>query len=518
VTSTTVPEDNTSPDRGNSGARQPALPPHLPGPVRRFVGRNRELEMLQDALSRQGGPAVIYMTGAEGCGKSTLAAEAAHRLVADKRYHQVVYTDFAGGGALDAAAWELSAALDETISPHAENQLQLIREHLVSSPVLVIWNHLEALLPGGDAPVPDAFLRELLQAGGELFTDSLSKLVVITATNLPGFGMRDGILALPELPPLSDADARELLESVEPPTMSPEAVERILLLSRNYPIAIQALAALLHHFTLNDLETLYEQAAPGAAGKGVWTGQQAHDLALGAVWQVLAPAARTACHGLAIFSAGAMERLVSQMEGIDAESWRRFRLLALQSGLMALEQVAPLAIPYLRFHPVLQHFTQRYLTRDNRYHLHGWYCGSYLALQKWIKEQEQRTSRELTGLRWCELPNYRRAFSLLLSSQQLTLIQEYAQVLGYTLDKFGLQQEIEQINELMRALLQTALPKEGPLPRAGVAFMLDQVNKMLDTGKGQQALSILQPMCQRIERDDQLAYQGDDAETDRAGR
>ncbi|MCE5259267.1 MAG: tetratricopeptide repeat protein [Chloroflexi bacterium] len=483
-------------------------------PIRGFVGRIGELHALEQALAADSSTALISITGSEGNGKTALAAQAARNLAAQGVFRQVVYSNFAGGGGVDAALWELYAVLPQKVDPHVDNTAQL-KQCLADSSTLILWDHLEALLPEGDAPVVESELRTLLQFGVQL-SGAGCKLLIISDKPLPGFNSFPASLSLPELGPLTDADARELLQAVSPPALAAEDADRVLKLSYNQPIAIQALAALLHHFTPVDLYTMIEQVLPGSTTSGIWSGQQAHEMALSAIWQTLSVESRESLYGLGIFLTGGMERLVNQVEAKDAESWRRFLLLTTQCGLIYQEQVAPLAIPYLHLHPALLHFTQRHLAREARLQLNAWYCASYLGLLKWIHEQEKRSNRELLQLLWIEMPNFRRAFALLASSQQLTYIQEYSQALSYAMDKFGLQREIEFVGEVVRSLMQAALPKDGPLARNGVLFMLEQVQKLLDAGKGQQAVAILQPMCQRIEKDDQLAYKGDDAKFDRA--
>lgn len=488
-----------------------------PSPLRGFIGRGAERMELSQALAPFSQQKVLLLYGAEGIGKTALTVQVAHDLVANGRFAHTVYSSFAGGGNADAALYELGSVLvGETFDANDDGKSIAVHQKLSQSSTLLIWDHLEALLPEGDAPISDLLLRSLVQLGIELVQDTDSQLILIAEKPQPNFTIAQGINILPELKVLPADDAMQLLVSVAPDTLSAEDLQAIVKTSGFQPIAITVLASLLHHFTLQQVFDLIDQAVPGARGAGLWGGLQANDMVLGACWQTLTEPAQQGLNGLGIFSVGGMERLINQLEGLDAESWRRFRVLTTQAGLVTQEQVEPLSIPYLRIHPALLHYALRHLTRETRAHLHAWYCGSYLGLLKWIGEHEQRMGISLRFLLWRELPNFRRAFGLLLASQQLSFIQEYSQVFGYLITPFGLLQEIQAIAEVMHTLMQTALPKEGPLSRPGVLFVLDQVGKMIDSNKPSDALAILKPICQRIERDDQLTYQGEEAKQDRA--
>ncbi|MHB1355423.1 MAG: hypothetical protein ACYCZF_05535 [Anaerolineae bacterium] len=505
------------PQAGQSPSGQ-SLYGRLPSsPQRGFIGRNAEMTELSQALTSIGQSKVILLHGAEGVGKTTLAVQVAHDLVANGRFSDTIYTSFAGGGSADAAIYELGIVLvGESFDANDDDKSTVVHQQLSQSPTLLIWDHLESLLPEGDSPINDQALRDLLQLGIELVQDTDSRLIFICEKPLPYFTISQGILIFPELQVPPADDAMQLLVSVAPETLSSDELQIVVKTSGLQPIAINLLAALLHHFTLPQVFDLIDQATPGARNAGLWGGLQTNDMVLGACWQILTEPAQLGLSGLGIFSVGGMERLINQLEGLDAESWRRFRALTTQAGLITQEQVEPLSIPYLRIHPALMHYALRHLTRETRMHLHAWYCGSYLALLKWIGEHERRMGVSLRFLLWRELPNFRRAFGLLLAGQQLSFIQEYSKVFSYLIHPFGLLQEIRAISEGMHTLMQTALPKEGPLSRPGVLFVLDQVSKMIDTNKASDALSIIKSICQRIEKDDQLTYQGEEAKQDRA--
>jgi tetratricopeptide (TPR) repeat protein len=486
-------------------------------PSRGFVGRSVEQQQVCQSLASGAKARIILLYGAEGIGKTTLAVQVAHDLVSNGRFAHSVYSDFLGGGQAETALYELGIVLvGETFDANSDGKIAAIHEILSQSPTLLIWDHLEALLPEGDAPISDLLLRELVQLGSDLVIDTDSRLIMIAEKPLPGFTFSQGIVILPELEALSADDALQLLQSVRPETLSEEELKDIVRTCSGQPIAINLMASLLHHVTLPQVFDLIDQAVPGARSTEVWGSLQVNDMVFGACWQTLTETARAGLYGLCIFSVGGMERLVYQLEGIDAESWQRFRTLTTQAGLVTVEQVEPLAIPYLRIHPILMHYALRHFKRETRAHLYAWYCGSYLGLLKWITEQQQRLSVSLRFLLWRELPNFRRAFRLLLSSQQLSLIQEYNQVLAFLIQPLGLLQEIQAMSEAMQAVLKAALPKEGPLSRPGLMFVLEQVKRMIDSGKSPEALAILKPMCQRIEKDDQLSYKGDEAKEDRA--
>jgi len=482
-------------------------------PLRAFVGRTAERQALTQRLG-DAGERLVSLTGSEGVGKSCLARQVALDLLASHHVDQVLYSSFAGGGDVDSVLYELGQLLPEPATSRPEFESAL-REYLTEHAVLIIWDHLESLLPEGDTPLEPDELRLLLMMGAELSATGNCRLLMISDSPMPAAAAPGGMVTFPELQVLTESDARALLESVQPPELDSELAERILSLSANLPLAIQAYAALAHHFVPEDFYTLVERAMPGVLERGVWSSLQAHDVALNTLWQALSPGAREKLYGLSIFRSGAMQRLANLTDAEDGESWQRFYLLATQSGLVDERPIPPLAIPYMHFKSVLTHYCMRHFDRGAIASLHAWYCSSYLALLEWIREQESHPKRDLSQLLWAELPNFRHAFRILLSSQQLGLIQDYAEALNYALAKFGLQREQAAVGSILQELIQVALPKEGPLSRPGVRYLLGQVQKLQEDGKARQALAILQPFSQRIDNPEQLTYQGDDADQDR---
>lgn len=135
--------------------------PTLPAPRTRFFGREEELERLEGFLLGEGGSdmsmspppggpwasRLITLTGAGGCGKTRLALEIAHRVVAraHRRAYFVPLADVADqAGILQAILEALGAGRKPTEAPMAR-----VVEALRQQPVLLILDNFEQLVEAG---------------------------------------------------------------------------------------------------------------------------------------------------------------------------------------------------------------------------------------------------------------------------------------------------------------------------------------------------------------------------------
>ena len=163
-----------------------------PEPDRDFVGRGREMALVEEALRGSQGNGIVFLSGPEGIGKSTLIAHAARWLVRTGRFTQVVYTDFLGGGYPEVAVHDLGIRLlGEHYDPAGSDLLGSVERALGDTPTLIVWDHLESILPDGPFALPPQAtgvagmhgsgpLGELLELGARFAHTGQSRLVVIT--------------------------------------------------------------------------------------------------------------------------------------------------------------------------------------------------------------------------------------------------------------------------------------------------------------------------------------------------
>ncbi|WP_405096572.1 BTAD domain-containing putative transcriptional regulator [Micromonospora sp. NBC_01412] len=230
---------------------RPSVPRLLPPAPSIFVGRTAELETGTRLLGGTGGrPKTLVLSGPAGIGKSTFAVHLAHRL-ADHLPGGQLYVDLRG---FDAVCPPLSVpevirtvllALGvppERLPVSVDGQLALYRSLLVDRRLLIVFDN-----------VADAHqVRPLLPAaaGCPVIVTSRSSLTSLVATG--------AALSLP-LGPLSDAEARELLErrlGVDRTAAEPAAVTELVDYCDGNPLTLAVTAAQAANFPGLRLEQL----------------------------------------------------------------------------------------------------------------------------------------------------------------------------------------------------------------------------------------------------------------------
>ncbi len=227
-----------------------AVPRELPSAVRVFIGRRKELALL-DALTGEGparGAVVVSaIDGMAGVGKTALAVHAGHRL-ASKFPDGQLFIDLHGytqdhepRAPGDALAWLLRAlgVPPQRIPQDVDERAAVYRQRLAGSRTLIVL----------DNAASEAQVRQLLPGSSEC-------LVLVTSRRRLK-GLEDGLtLALDALP---TADAIALLRTVagtgQAPADDPVLAEIAGLCGR-LPLALRIAAALLRHRPAWTLEHL----------------------------------------------------------------------------------------------------------------------------------------------------------------------------------------------------------------------------------------------------------------------
>ncbi len=233
--------------RPGAGARPastpaaPTRPRQLPADVPRFVGRDRYLTRLGQALAPDGTstPAtpVVLVTGMAGVGKTALVTRWAHsaapvyadgQLYIDLRGHAKVppLTEVEALGALLSGL----GVADERVPSRAQDAAALYRSLLAGRRMLVLLD---------DAPGPD-LVRALLPGS------ATCAIVVTSRDRLVGLVARNGATRI-ELEPLEPAEAVELAVCIlggTPPPADLAAVHSLVQLCDRLPLAIRIAATL----------------------------------------------------------------------------------------------------------------------------------------------------------------------------------------------------------------------------------------------------------------------------------
>ncbi|HWG02289.1 MAG TPA: BTAD domain-containing putative transcriptional regulator [Trebonia sp.] len=218
----------------------PALPylAQLPADIGDFTGRELQVRLLSDVLTRQdGGPGVVriaVVAGAAGLGKTTLAVHAAHQvrgLFPDGQ----LYVDLSGASSEPAAPGEVLARFlrdlgveGDKVPAGDDERAALYRSRLTGRRVLILLDNAK------DA----AQVRQLLPG-----TASCAVLVTTRNRTADLVGTR-----FVDLNVLNDPEALELFSRIvadDRPAAEPDATAEVLLACAGLPLAIRICAARL---------------------------------------------------------------------------------------------------------------------------------------------------------------------------------------------------------------------------------------------------------------------------------
>jgi len=503
-------------------------PPHLrlsvlpePGglpaePAHGLIGRARVLRELERLLDPETLTAPVWLYGYAGLGKTTLAAHLARWLVRTGRYARVVYTTFQGGLLRDGALADLGGQLiGQDFRPADQGALDKVLEALPTQPTLVIWDHLDALLPGGEAGVPQSYLEGLAELARGIAGCANTSLLLIA----DGAGIDELLHALGSteraigLGPFTDDEAELFWQTVAPAEAAQE-IEALLQVLGGHPLALSIVAQMRRRGSLEEILSTMEEILPGLSSGEARLRNQAPEVALEALLRQEAPDVLPPLYGLGLFGAGFLENLGLDIVSFEAETWAPFREAFVGAGLLREERQPGLAVPYLAFHPLLARFLEQRLARPDREQLSPRFYYSYYALMDWLLNARERLGGRFRILVRRELPNLRRGLRLALEREELVFATDYNGRYLRVLQPLGLANEAAWAMAEAQHAIARATAAEGPLRRSGVLFLLSQAQRMMDSGSLAEAGTMLQQLVGRMEKENGLAYAGAEARID----
>lgn len=389
----------------------PAAPRQLPVPLSGFVGRARELGLLDQRLREMSADraSVVVLCGTAGVGKTTLTIRWAHR-VAHAFPDGQLYVNLRGfDGRAPAEPGEIlhdfltAFGVPPSAIPDAvDARAALFRSVIADRRVLVVLDNANSAEQ----------VRPLLPGSPTCFT------LVTSRTRFQSLAVREGARHL-ELTVLTDDDARDLLTTrvgAERSTAEPDATEVLLTWCAGLPLALSMVSALAEQrpaslsATVRDLDN--ERDRLGALELG------ADDLDLRSVfswsYNKLTPA------GAHLF------RLLGLHPGPDMSRESIISLCGAEDSRQALNE---LVRSYLLDERVPDRFSLHDLLRlyaadrvrldiaepERRHHARrvaDHYLGKVAAAARWLEPGMRRTGWEVTGgagfdsyqeaLTWCE--------------------------------------------------------------------------------------------------------------------
>lgn len=431
---------------------------------------------------------LVVIFGFGGIGKTALAREAAEWLTHTGMYAGACFVSFEHGGQASTLLSALGHFLDVYDSSYNPQETTAALAHLKPAlkarRTLLIADNLESLLPAGEAPLDLATRTQLWDVLLDLA--QLGAGVLLTSRDT-AFG--DGRLAPGKLaahlalgglyPDDAYALATHLLADLGiDRKRAPYAQLRELLGSLDYhPLAIQLLLPTLRQASLAKITRDFAALLPQFQDDTV-TGRNSSLLAsLQYSLQRLSPAQRALLPRLALFEGGAMEAEVLTITQIPKGEWAQLRPALEQAALLSAEQIHEgVMVPFLRFHPVLTPSLRSQSGVDDA-GLRERYQQRYYGLANYLYDEDTRHPQPVRALAQRELPNLRRALTLLLEAGEVETASKMAVCIDRFLTIFGLRREREDL----RRRVEKAVGRQSETQVGGA---LTQAEWLRESGRG----------------------------------
>jgi tetratricopeptide (TPR) repeat protein len=514
------PEPGLLPDWRNLPTEQqvgglPAEPAHG------MVGRGRELTALERALGDEqatSGTVIVY--GYEGMGKSTLVAHAARWMVRTGRFQRVVYTNMTGGGHREGVLHDLGVRLiDESFTLHGADHEREVLQALVDTPTLVIWDHVDALLTDGEFG-PAASLEALWQLGGRIAACGRSRLCLIA--DGPTLSREIRLPAPPalilEVGTLTENDAMTLwaamLQEADADLWPGDDDRALASYLGEHPLALGIVAPQVAAHGAGATIRALEGVLPGLEQGEARLRNEALEVTLEAALRQLDDDTRAIVLPLGLFAGGMMEPLALRLLGAAETAWAEVKRRFGAAHLLHEERMPGLNAQYIRVHRALGRHLQRRMPMALRSELEPQFYGAYMGMMTWLSGVAVRSPDIAHTIARRELPNLRRALHVAMKGQQPGVATTYARQFQGLLEGLGFVEESESVAAMIRRAMAELVPAEGPLSRAGVQFLLEQIEQLTSGGRMADAGRALQQLVDRITRDGGLSYSGSEASLD----
>ncbi len=357
-----------------------------------FFGRSRELWEIERKFVK--GTRRLAITGFGGQGKSYLAAEAGRWFQRTGMFRRVCWVSYDAFQSIDAVEFAVStlATVVEKNLPDVQSATQALQ----TEPVLLILDNLESL--------ETQPLRELLGVAKEWSEAGESRVLITT---------RMANLEYPDYPdycylPLNGLDREDALDyfqaraklPLEPEIPLPER-ETLLDLFQQvdfHPLSIGLLAQQLKFRQIAELgERLVKllQDTPDNPPLA------SLDLSL----ERLTPTARQWLPRLGVFQGGAMEDVLLAITALAEAEWSGLRRELATTGLIQVEHIPGVNLPYLKFHPTLAPALWPRLTAAEQADLSARHRQRYYELSGTLYREDGTHPHEIRAIARRELPN-----------------------------------------------------------------------------------------------------------------
>ncbi len=404
-----------------------------------FWGRARELWWIERAFVVQG-TRRITISGFGGQGKTYLAVEAGRWLLRTGLFERICFVDYSRYQGSDPVAY----ALSELRSVLAENLIdaEAVQQCLQRISTLVILDNVEVLERQAQQEI-------LTVAKG--WSEAGSCRVLVTTRQLdlghldyPNQGslihqrlMLDGLRREDAL-----AYFQKLMEFPPTPLWDLPEDRVVLGLFKQvgfHPLAIGVLAGELkvrHPAELGQqLEVLVRESPENSLIASL-------NLSL----ERLDPEVRALIPRLGVFQGGAMEPELLAITEFSESEWQRVQQGLQITGLIQIEQIPGIGVPYLKFHPALTPALWSKLDRSTQEGLLIRHRQRYYQLSRFLYDEDQRNPLSIRAIAVRELPNLLAAVNGSLAATDpmaVEFVDKVNRFLGY----FGLNRDRAALSE-----------------------------------------------------------------------
>ncbi|MEK8016568.1 MAG: tetratricopeptide repeat protein [Candidatus Parabeggiatoa sp.] len=400
-----------------------------------FWGRTQELWQIECAFV-QDKTRRFTICGFGGQGKTYLAIETGQWLYRTGLFEKVCFVDYAAFQGVDAVGWAVSTLA--TLLDKSLVDAQAATAALAQQATLLILDNLEALSTES--------LNELLTVAKAW--SEIGQCRVLMTTRTPDFHHPDYPIetqnkihqSLP-LQGLSNEDALKYFERLmklpPPPQVQPPKRDELLRLFQKvdfHPLSIGLLASRLKEVTPDKLgerlEALLEETPDNRLLASL-------NLSL----DRLDDEARRLLPSLGVFQGGALEMMLLVITEMPLEKWGKLLFLLETTGLIQVETLPNINVPYLQFHPSLSAL----LKSDNKDLRHR-HQRRYYELSHDLCVADNPNPLETRAIVKREFPNLLFAVKGALT-EETDYAVEFVTYMNMFLYFFGLQDDLDQLNQ-----------------------------------------------------------------------